>query len=167
MVTSMVAAVGASVLRVLHLDFSGWTSLDLHGAKGDLLANEVMAEWIRRLVLCVWLIIGWGIVWISAHVLMVVVGGLLIWPGRGAPKPVLLLVEVIPGSLATIHILKFGMSFSGLLRYARAAGAAEKRAASPPPWTQRQSLAMRLIAPGDRDVLLAVALAAGIGFFGR
>jgi hypothetical protein len=131
--------------------------LNIKGRGGDEEANQIVADWITCAVANWELMVGWAIVWVTAHLVMVLgVGGLL--GSRGVPTLVLLVVEVIPGVSVGLYTVKLGISISAVLRTAKAVGAAERQGIPAPRWTKRRGFLMKLMIASDFDLALPITV---------
>lgn len=159
MLTDSVAWLGNAPVRlVLRIDLNKLLHLRVRGFGGDEEANQVVAEWITRAVRNWELLVGWAIVWLSAHILMIIIYGGVLGNTRAA-LAVILAAEVIPGASAALYAIKFGISVTELMRVAKAVGAAESQSITAPAWTKRRGVLMVVTTSADWDLILPVTVA--------
>jgi hypothetical protein len=159
--------VGRAPLRLFfRFDIADLAHVKVKGFGGDEEANGVTAEWLTRIVVSWELLVGWAIIWITAHFSMVLIAGTILHTS-GAPKLLLLFVEVIPGVSVIVHTIRLGILMPRFMSQIRAVGAAEKKGAPAPAWTKRRGILMSLTSASDLDLLFAIGIAAIIGFATR
>jgi hypothetical protein len=158
-----VAWLGSAPVRALfRVDLNALANLNFKGLGGDEEANQIVAQWIKRAVQNWELVVGWAMLGMAAHVSMIIILGVVLGK-QGAPIFALLIAEVVPGVSVGLYMIKFGISTSLLLRYAKAVGAAERQGVPAPAWTKRRGIFMVLTTPGDWDLLVPIAVAIVIG----
>ncbi|HEY8739893.1 MAG TPA: hypothetical protein VIN56_04820 [Candidatus Dormibacteraeota bacterium] len=101
----------------------------------------------------------WGLLWACTHLLVVVLGGEVLWAHRAVPAAVVIPAEVLPGGLFLVSITRLVVAMARVRRMDIFAGAPAPPALGPagPP---RGWLLVRLLQPTDVDVAVLVLLVA-------
>jgi len=135
--------------------------------KADARDTEILVRWIRVLVQDLELFIAWLVVWVLLHFGMIVLGRILLGPGRGGPASVVIAVEAFPGFFVALFAGRLGLTAQRLLRIIDVVGGARGASQSPPAWTQRRGILLELATPRDFDFVIALAVVVALEFLLR
>lgn len=126
--------------------------------KADAADTEFVVQWIRVLVRNLELLIAWLALWVLLHLSSIVLAGIVLGPGHGAPYAILIPVEVVPGFFVAVSVARLAITAQRLPRIMKVVGGARGASQPPPAWTQRRGLLLDLVTPSDLDFLVALAI---------
>jgi hypothetical protein len=126
--------------------------------RADAPDTEIEVRWIRQLVRNLELLIAWLVLWIILHFGSILVAGIVLGPGHGAPNALLILLEVVPGLFVALSVARLALTAWQLPRMIKAVGEARGASRPPPAWTQRQGILLPLVTASDLDFLIALGL---------
>ena len=127
------------------------------GIKTTIADAGTLMDWITNMIRNFELAAIWLIIWPCLHL-----GTLFATRFTQVSPRVWIIVEILPGFMLALALVRLSISFVQFNRVSLAIGEARQRGGPPPAWSQRPGILLRLATPTDLDFLLLAALIAAI-----
>jgi hypothetical protein len=118
--------------------------------------DQVTLEWMEMFVRNLELAAYWLVIWVTAHLSMVIIGRVFFGPGGGNVHAIIP-VELIPGSMVAIQTVRLSITGTRVQMMERAADRSTGTL-SDADFPARNGLLMRLLTPGDAEIYAVLAL---------